>query len=382
MHSGKNRGCFDETERETLESISSHLREGIFRSNGEVVLYANAAFIRMFGYDSLADIQKITVAALYANEEAQKFLTDMIYANGIVVDHRILYQKKDGKNFWGMLTSRLIKRKGEHCYEGLIIDLTDQITSERQLEEQTKQLEKLTLELDRFIYSASHDIRAPISTMMGIINLMKLEERDENTIRYVHMLERSIDRLDKYVYSLIGYTKNIKTRIEDKLVDPLAFFEKLFTQFRDIHPSYALLQHSIECDHRFVFYSDIERMNQIFFNIIKNAFDFKDDSKRNKIVSVKVVTHPEKLVVEIFDNGIGISASHLKNVFEMFYRASSRSKGSGIGLFSVRETVVKLGGVVTIDSLIGVGTTVKVELPNSKKGRLINKKNILKQKSG
>lgn len=365
-------------EHEILESTNSFLIEGLFRSSQNDILYANAAFVRMFGYNDLNELLTVPENSLYASEECRKYLTVLIDSNEVIVNEKVLYRRKDGRTFWGLLSSRKLVIGRQVCYDARVLDLSSQVETELMLEAQTSQLEKLSMELDRFIYSASHDMRAPISTLMGIINLMKLELHDEQIVKYVNMMELTMARLDKFVQSLIAYAKNVKTPVRDTTIHLPEMFSDLMAEFRHEHPAWPKVQMSVDIDTEFAFYSDPERLRLVLYNVIKNALDFCDERKSTRILSVQGKVYPEKLDLEIFDNGIGIASAHINNVFEMFYRGTSVSKGSGIGLYSVRETVRKLGGVVSLDSKFGIGTSVKIQLPNSKKGRLINKKSLMK----
>ena len=369
--------CTDRLEVE--ESLEGFLQEGVFRTSPERgIVYANAAIVGMFGYSSLEDIMSVPGHELYADEEARAYLMDKIRAEGIIVDHRVLYKKKNGRNFWGLLTCRQIKRHGETLLEGRIHDISSLVKTEDQLKDSEIKIEKLNMELDRFVYSASHDIRSPVSTILGIINLMKIDLKDDLTQKYTAMIETSVARLDHFVRGLTSFSQNSKKTIDDAGISFEPLLKDILDGFGRDHPFFDLITWSIEVNAPYVFFSDKDRLNMVLYNTIKNSLDFCDQMKSNRVISIQVQTDHDKALIEIFDNGIGISAMHIGRVFDMFYRGTDLSKGSGIGLYTVREAVTLLGGIITIDSEYGVGTSVKIELPNSKKGKLINKKNQLR----
>jgi signal transduction histidine kinase len=100
-------------------------------------------------------------------------------------------------------------------------------------------------------------------------------------------------------------------------------------------------------------------------NLLANAVAFQDYQKELSFVTVKITTSAEKMVISFQDNGIGIEERFLDKVFDMFYKASSVSTGSGLGLYIVKEIVTQLGGTVFISSEVGKSTHVEVSLPNT-----------------
>src|SRR5690606_13432560 len=130
----------------------------------------------------------------------------------------------------------------------------------------------------------------------------------------------------------------------------------------------------VEVNKPLVFYSDINRLETILDHVIRNSVEYYDASKPQPFVRVIITCKIHQATIEIIDNGIGISAVHIDKVSEMFYRGTERSKGSGLGLYIVKEAIQKLGGTLQIDSEINMGTIVSMEIPNGSKGRLINKK--------
>jgi signal transduction histidine kinase len=360
--------------QEIFESLDNALTEGVFRSSPDWrILFANNAMIKMLGYESLEELKSDPNQLLFAGEETRKYLTDRLSAQGFIENYRILLLKKDHRNFWGWLTCLRVMRNGEEYFEGRIVNITDQVTIEEQLKEKTVQLEKKSMELDRFIYSASHDIRSPITSVLGLINIMKLELKDENSKKLLELMIVSMNRLERFVNSLVSFAKNSKKEIFCSNIDfskALAYtLEKLIH-----HPNFNKVTVTNEISLSGIFFSDLFRIRLILYNVIKNAYDFCDSNKSNMMISIQIKTLPEKAIIEIFDNGIGIPAKHLEKVFDMFYRGTTTSNGSGIGLYTAREAAIKLGGFITINSEYGIGTSIRIELPNSIKGKLINKK--------
>jgi signal transduction histidine kinase len=112
-------------------------------------------------------------------------------------------------------------------------------------------------------------------------------------------------------------------------------------------------------------YSDVNKLYTTLSHIIRNAFDYHDASKCNGLLLIKAEIQREKVLIEVLDNGIGIDRKYIPTIFQMFYRASRLSKGSGLGLYVAREAMVSLGGSIDINSELNLGTLVKVQFPNA-----------------
>ena len=112
------------------------------------------------------------------------------------------------------------------------------------------------------------------------------------------------------------------------------------------------------------FSSDPWRIGEIFRNLISNAIKYRKINGESCRVSIKVDVNSERALIVFKDNGIGISAENLSKIFEMFYRASEQSEGSGLGLYIVKNAVEKLEGLLSVKSKPGEGTTFEITLPN------------------
>ncbi len=103
-------------------------------------------------------------------------------------------------------------------------------------------------------------------------------------------------------------------------------------------------------------------------NLVSNSFKYLRPNREHSFVSVRVKVDAGGATIVVQDNGIGIEQKHTKKIFDMFYRATDMHPGSGLGLYIVKETAVKLKGIVSIESQVGEGTTVKVWIPNLAEG--------------
>jgi hypothetical protein len=115
------------------------------------------------------------------------------------------------------------------------------------------------------------------------------------------------------------------------------------------------------------FYSDPSRLLMVFNNIISNAVRYRDKWKDDSYLEIDILVDEKKACIKFSDNGVGIAKEYIGNVFKMFYRATTDSKGSGLGLYIVKSAVDKLHGTIQVESEFGQGTTFTIEIPNLKR---------------
>lgn len=364
---------------EVMKSVTNFLLDGVFRSTLQFqIIYSNDCLLKMFGYSSIEEMQTAGVS-LFADEASHKATTSVVEQQGVLVDCRVIFRKKDGKTFWGLLTGSKVRRGGNDVFEGVVHDISDRVKTEEYVNDLQTRFDKLSMELDQFVYSASHDIRSPISTALGLVNLMRLELKDETTEKYVSMLKQSLIKLENYAGELTGFGKNSKNRLDDERIDFGSMISEILSELSQTHPNFRSVTHSFDLVGNSIFYSDTVRMQLILRNVIKNCFDYFDRSKAVSVISTTVTLQPEKASIDVYDNGVGIPALYQRSVFDIFFRGTDLSKGPGLGLYCAREAAMKLGGTITLQSEYGIGTSVKIQLPNSRKGRLVNMKQALRQ---
>jgi len=228
-------------------------------------------------------------------------------------------------------------------------------------------LQKANKELDRFVYSAAHDLRAPIASLMGLINLAK-EETDLAQIKhYLAMKALTVSKLNAFIQEIIDYSRNQRAEIEPDEIDFANIVANVLEDFKKEEEQYNNVNFHLDIQQNAPFYTDMTRLEIILKNLISNIFRFyKIDGIIQPFCDIIISIDNHTATIQIRDNGIGIGAEHFEKIFDMFYRATDQRVGSGLGLFLVSETVNKLGGSVRVASILGEGAMFTVELPNLK----------------
>jgi signal transduction histidine kinase len=233
--------------------------------------------------------------------------------------------------------------------------------SENEIMRKNELLSKTNQELDRFVYSASHDLKAPLSSMQGLIEIAQRTDDPEEVKLCLKMMKDRIHSLDSFILEIIDYSRNSRLEVKkDKfnllnlameVADNLRYAEG----FEDIYIKYDIPK-EMEIE------GDRARLKVVLNNLVGNSFKYHDPLKQNPFIEIRA-TKKKDLKIDIIDNGMGIAQEHTSKIFDMFYRASEKSKGSGLGLYIVKETIQKMSGSIKVESELGQTTKFSILLP-------------------
>ena len=234
---------------------------------------------------------------------------------------------------------------------------------EQKINRRNDELQKLNAELDSFVYSTSHDLRAPLASVLGLINIARLESAVNKKDSYLNMMEDSIKKLDNFIQDIIDYSRNSRTNIKYESFNVKSTIDEIILGLKFLDPNDEI-KCDIEVNGDGKLYCDKQRVTIILNNIISNAFKYYDQNKEQSRIKIKMdLEDPLVIIILVEDNGIGIDQQDIDKVFGMFYRGTDKSKGSGIGLYIVQEAVIKLKGKITVDSKLGEGTIFDIRIP-------------------
>jgi signal transduction histidine kinase len=221
-------------------------------------------------------------------------------------------------------------------------------------------LNKAYTELDSLVYSTAHDITGPLANILGLVDLVRKDP--ESAGEYLIHIETAVKKLQILAREVINFHRNKRTPIESRPIR----FKKLID---DAINEYAFFEgassvnFNIQISDSDPFSSDKARLRIIFNNIISNAIKYRDHQKPRQEVTVQITTNAKGAAIEISDNGMGIEPEMLPKIFELYYRASNQSTGTGIGLYIVKEVIGALGGNIEVVSNLNVGTKFNIFIP-------------------
>jgi two-component system, sensor histidine kinase and response regulator len=231
------------------------------------------------------------------------------------------------------------------------------------LQVKNEELQRAYDELDKFAYSVTHDMRGPILSVLGAIDYAKNSTSPEEVNEILVMMEKSLQRMDAFIQSMHEYYNLKRGELEIKEIN----FHEIVQELRELYDVGARLAHTsfeIELEQTEVFRSDELSVKAILNNLLSNAFKYQKKNNPGSFVKLEINVSPGLVTVHVRDNGIGIDEAHIKDIFNMFYRATSENVGSGFGLYNVKDALRKLNGDIRVNSKPGEGTEFKVVIPS------------------
>jgi len=249
---------------------------------------------------------------------------------------------------------------------GSIVDITIRKLAEESIAQKNAELLKTNEELDRFVYSASHDLRAPIASLLGLIEVARLENDIPSIRKLLKMQERSLLKLDNFIFDIVSYSRNNRVEMEIEKINFRTLLDNVYDLLHHMDRSKEIKK-IIEIDSNLSFHGDKKRIYIILNNLISNAIKYSDPSKPDAYIKILIDSSENGVRIRVVDNGEGIDTQNINRIFDMFYRASVRSDGSGIGLYIVKEVIQKLHGTIEVHSQRYQGTEFTIHLPDMKR---------------
>ncbi|WP_339657727.1 PAS domain S-box protein [uncultured Maribacter sp.] len=357
-----------ENKEKFTKAFQTNLMGMIILDNERKVIEANNVVYNLLGVTREGLIGKtikesaLAVMENYDDNEREKFWKHFL-KHGKVINQKFKINLKNGQKISLSVSMESLFFKNKQNYLVNLIDDTKRKEAEEALELQNIQLKKANSELDSFVYSASHELRAPLASVLGLINLILIEENEPGLVTNLTMMEKSIKRLDSFIMDIIEYSRNKHLKIHLETINFTNLIESSLENFWYLE-NMSQLKFNIIVDDKIEFVSDSKRISILLNNFISNAIKYHDLNKNIPTVWVNIKTTKKEAIIEIKDNGLGIAEEQLDKIFNMFYRISSQIMGSGIGLYIVKEVLAKLNGTIEVESELGEGSMFILKIPN------------------
>lgn len=243
---------------------------------------------------------------------------------------------------------------------GSIVDIEDRKRAEEEILSKNIQLAKTNEELDRFVYSASHDMRAPLSSLLGLINISEKTTNIEEVHSYLQMMKGRIQTMEGFIREVTDYSRNTRLDLSLEEIDLRELIRGVTQNLADITGKVRI---EINLPEPIVLLTDPSRLKVILNNLLSNAYKYHRLDQADPFIAFSAQRNNNSVVITIADNGSGIEPDYHNKIFDMFFRASTKSEGSGLGLYIVKETLQKMGGTIWIESTPGEGSTFTFAIP-------------------
>jgi PAS domain S-box-containing protein len=285
--------------------------------------------------------------------------------NSYEIEYR--FRKHDGTYRWFLARALPIRNAEGNIVKwfGTCTDIHDQReavarleASQQELSLKNKELNRINNDLDNFIYTASHDLKAPISNLEGLISMLETKIADKiqpPEKRIIDLIEVSVSKLKRTIVDLTEITKVQKELHAE--AEPVSLEEALQDVKTDISQLIAEAEASIHTDFEVATIRFARKnIRSILYNLLTNAIKYRSPDRKAEI-NIRTMLQDAYIVLSFADNGLGIQADQIEKIFLMFKRVHTHVEGSGIGLYIVKRIIENNGGKIEVESEPGKGTT-------------------------
>jgi signal transduction histidine kinase len=227
------------------------------------------------------------------------------------------------------------------------------------------ELVKAKSAIEQFIYSCSHTMRGPLKSITGLVYLLKTtkESAEFNPKHYLQSIEKTVLKMETVLNDLEQFLTNSKQDMVTHPIDAKEFVSGVLQEFlaplEEKKINTVVTSNQLESLH-----IDQNRFRIILNHLISNAIAYQDYKKEEREIRISIKVNSSTCTVQIRDNGIGMLDTVRPNIFQLFYRGSERSSGTGVGLYITKEILNKMGGSITVRSKAGKGSIFSFSIPN------------------
>ena len=354
-----------------LETVITQTKDAVMITDIDIskntipnIIFVNSAFTDMTGYLANEVIGKSLEMFLGKKSDILEFdkLKTAIQKYKECFVETISY-RKNGEEFWVNFSMIPVTNKdGEHSHWiSIQRDVTEEKDKEKEREQLIRELTQNNKDLKQFSYITSHNLRAPLSNLTGLLNLIEdiniedpeLKEIITGFSKSTHLLNETINDLVK----VIIIKDNPSIQKEKVLIKDV--FENVFNQL-----SFLISVHKpiLKIDLEDVTILDINKsyLESIFLNLLTNAIKYRDPNRQLKI-TIATKVEDDNLIITFKDNGIGIDLEKNKEkIFGLYQRFHNYPDSKGLGLYLVKSQVESMGGTISVASTVGKGTTFTI----------------------
>ena len=353
-----------ENERKFRALIENSSDMIVILNDQSTIQYISPSALKILNYKEEKVLGHATTRIIHEEdkEKYQSFLESLFNnpeKNHYLNDIRIRKSSKEYR-YVELVGVNLLK---DNVINGIIINFHD-VTERKNTE---IQLLNTNFELDSFVYRASHDMKAPLRSVLGLINIAKQSSNSNIELEeYLNMMEFSIIKLDDFLKELTNFVRNSRLEISPEEINFEQVINDSLNSLKFIENAHIIaIVKDIDDSH--AFYSDKNRISTIINNLLSNSFKYHKNILNESFIKISVTAEINQITIVIEDNGNGIDKKYQSKIFDMFYRASEKSYGSGLGLYIVKSAITKLKGKIDLVSEPGEKTIFTVVLPNLNK---------------
>ncbi len=316
----------------------------------------NDSFLDIIGFERDEVIGHTPDEIKIVNEEVKEQVIETLTVDGFIKNKEVSFNKKSNEPGSMLFSAGLIDINNRKCALMIIHDISQRITTEKELNKKSDELLRSNAELEQFAYVASHDLQEPIRMIISYLQLLEKRYKDKLDQEAQDFINYAVDganRMQTLIYSLLEYSRINR-------VQPYEYMDlqdTLNEVMQDLAVAISESNAKIEFGSLPVIFGDKVLIGQLFLNLIGNALKFKSD--RPVEITITGKRQGNKFLFAVKDNGIGIKKEYNQKIFTIFQRLHSKDKypGTGIGLAICKKIVERHEGKIWIESEVEKGTT-------------------------
>ncbi len=346
------------------KSIAENAGVALVRCNreGDISFVNNVARTLLFlpqGHKRLSN----QVMVFSGNIHRELSLIQLLNDKPTFENMELLLVRPDDTHVWVLMSAKPIILEGELHYDISVVNIEPLKKLEKKLLTKIEELKNTNKQLDHFVYGATHDLKAPLASLSGLIAILRQEKDVVQKALYLELMDKSIYRLNEFIKEIVDYSRNSNQELKIENIDFKALVDEVFEsmEYMDNAPK---IKKVVKVDQKAAFFSDKHRLKVVLNNLISNAYKYSSTHRRDCFINVSVHSDSKQATIQVQDNGQGIPSEHIDKIFNMFFRASEGEGGTGLGLYIVKETIDKMEGNIHVVSELGQGSSFVVTIPS------------------
>ncbi len=267
-------------------------------------------------------------------------------------------QHTDGQKVDIELISHHVVIDDERLILSIARDVTDHNTALRSLQAKTE-------DLKLFLYRSSHDLRAPYTSLQGLINLIKLEDINDNTYKLVTLFEDTLSEGKLLIDNLVTASEITSKKNASEEIDFNVLIQKVKAKLQSVE-GFEQVRFILNIPKVFKFNSNWQMLSSLVLVLLQNAIKYKRplSEEHTPFVVINAVKSKGGIHLTIKDNGMGIAQNEVDKIFDLYYRSNTTISGTGLGLYVAKNVVEQLNGTIAVESALNDETKFDIQLPN------------------
>jgi PAS domain S-box-containing protein len=340
-------------------SLLETMNEGlVYLDEQGGVRFANQRFIEMTGIPLSGLIGKRLPHAVLPET-----MLDLIIEEQSVLPHNessyqyeIQAAARESQRKWFLINCSVVRDESGKL-TGILITYSD-INDRKTAEEKLQRAER---ELNTFIYRSSHDLKGPLSSILGLIGLLEKDAESSSGSPVVKMIRQSATKLDRMLNEMLSV---VRMKREKAFPEPINFRSVLTEVVQGLRTidSFYDVRRDLRIENKKEHRTDKKLLQLILHNLMDNSIRYRNPAV-DSFVTVYIYDSAQGFSIEIEDNGLGFETTARENIFRMFNRGNFISEGTGLGLYIVKNAVDRLGGSIDLECGSGKHTKFTIFLP-------------------